>query len=453
MPVLLHAPTARLLPPWSASPVLPDSLEGVTGLWLDAASEVLAEQLPALRRHPAAAHLPVFTRAAPPLAVAALADGRADDAASAARLAADWSPSPLLLGGPAPQPAVRLARYLYLRPGAGLHPLRDWRHPATYRYPLVEAFADDGDAAALLRTLSAAGWLAPLRLLDRLRRCARCHSTHLNYVDVCPHCRSLEIVETRFLHCFTCAHVAPEVRFQRDDQLVCPHCLTRLRHIGADYNRPMEQQHCLACDHMFLEPLVVVRCLGCDHEDTPERLPVLAVHDYGLSDRGHQGARNGELQAPVNALARPHQLDAATFAGLLDWQLALAHRGAPGAGFALVGLHLTVPAALAHRLGTVALAQMLEAFALRLAALARDTDLVARPADLRFWLLLPGAGAAGVAALLDRVRELAEDSRQDEVPPLAVAAAAWLAPGELGTGDRAADVLSRLEVALAPAGP
>lgn len=448
MPVLLYAPTASALPAWAPVTVLPDALDGVAGLWLDDAPDTLPGALATLRRHPAAAHLPVFTRAPPPLAVAALADGRADDAGSAARLAADWAPSPLLLAGPAPQPALRLARYLFLRPGHCLRPLRDWRHPATYRYPLLEAFADDDDAAGLLRTLQGAGWLAPLRLVDRLRRCARCHATHLNYVDVCPRCRGLEIVETRFLHCFTCAHVAPEVRFQRDEQLVCPNCLSRLRHIGADYNRPMEQLHCLSCEHMFMEALVVARCLGCDHEDTPERLPVAAIHDHGLSDRGHQGARSGQLEAPVNALARPHQVDATTFAGLLDWQLALAHRDPPRHAFSLLGLRLAVPAALAQALGNVALAQMLEAFAQRLGALARDTDLLTRPADLRFWLLLPGTAADGVAILLERVLALAEDSRQAEAPPLAVTAAAWTAPGELDVGTRAADLFAQLELRL-----
>lgn len=448
MPVLLYAPAAPALPAWAAVPALPDTLDGVSGLWLDATPDALQAQLPALRRHPAAAHLPVFTRAAPPLAVAALADGRADDAGSASRLAAAWVPSPPLLTGAAAQPALRLARYLFLRPGQCLRPQRDWRHPATYRYPLLEAFADDDDADGLLRTLHDAGWLAPLHLVDRLRRCAHCHASHLNYVDVCPRCHALEIVETRFLHCFTCAHVAPEMRFRRDDQLVCPNCLTRLRHIGADYNRPMEQQHCLNCEHMFLEALVVARCLGCDHEDTPDRLPVAAIHDYGLSDRGHQGARSGALAAPVNALARPHQMEAATFAGLLDWQLSLAHRGPARQGFSLLALRLTVPAALAQALGNVALAQLLEAFAQRLGALARDTDLLARPSDLRFWWLLPGTGADGVAPLLERVQALAGDSRQAAAPPLTVTAAAWSAPGELDVGTRAADLLAQLEARL-----
>ncbi|MCC2639187.1 MAG: hypothetical protein K0Q68_2906 [Moraxellaceae bacterium] len=446
MPVLLYAPGSAAMPSFAAVTQLPDSLEEVTGLWLDAAPDALLELLPGLRRHAGAAHLPVFTRAAPPLAVAALADGRADDAGSAAVLAAAWAPSPLLLPGAAPAPALRLARYLYLRPGTCLRPLRDWRHAATYRYPLAEAFADDGDAAGLIAGLLAPGWLAPLRLVDRLRRCGHCHSTHLNYVDVCPQCHALGIVRTRFVHCFTCAHVAPEVRFQRDEQLVCPQCLTRLRHIGADYNRPMEQMHCLACEHMFMEALVLARCLACDHEDTPERLPVAPVHEYGLSDRGHQGAREGALALPENRLARPHRMDADTFAGLLDWQLGLARRDGSAHAFCLLGLRLEVPDTLAAHLGNVGLAQLLEAFAARLGALLRDTDLVSRPADLCFWLLLPDTGMAGVARLLERVAALAEDTRQPDAPPLQVRAAAFCAPANLSVGERASDLLTRLAV-------
>lgn len=447
MPVLLHAtpsPGRPVHAPLPGLTDLPEQLEGVTGVWLDEPADTLGDLLPALRRHAGAAHLPVFTREPPPLAVAALADGRADSATLAAALAAAWQPSPLLLDGAARLPVLRLARYLYLRPGACLRPLRDWQHPATYRYPLAEAFADDGDSAALLAGLLAPGWLAPLRLVDRLRRCGRCHSTHLNYVDVCPDCRGLDIVQTRFVHCFTCAHVAPEVRFQRDEQLVCPHCLSRLRHIGADYNRPMEQWHCLAGEHMFTEPLVVARCLACDAEDTPERLPVAAFHEYGLSDRGHQGAREGALAPRENPLARPHQLDPAAFAGLLDWQLGLARREGSGHRFSLVRLALTVPPALAESLGNVRLAQLLEAFARRLGSLLRDTDLACRPDDLGFWLLLPDAGADGVTRLLARVGQLAADSRQVDAPPLTVAATACHAPDELVPHERAPDLMVRL---------
>lgn len=449
MPVLLPA-SAEAAPRAVAAEALPESPEALAGLWLDEPAAALPEALLALRRHPAVAHLPLFTRELPPLAVAALADGRADDAAAARALAAAWQPPPQLLAGPGREPALRLARYLYLRPGSALRPQRDWRHPATYHFPLAEAFADDSDAPGLLRTLLGAGWLAPLRLVDRLRRCGRCHGTHLNFVDVCPRCRGLDIVETRFLHCFTCAHVAPEVRFQRDEQLICPNCLARLRHIGADYNRPLEQLHCRGCEHMFLEALVVARCLACDAEDTPERLPVAPVHEYGLSDRGHQGAREGVLAPPANALARPHHLDGDSFRHLLDWQLGRARRDAAGQGFSVVGLALEVPERLAASAGNVGLAQMLEAFALRLGRLLRDTDLATRPGDLRFWLLLPGATAEGVAALLERVGELVEDSRQPDAPPLRLRSVHWCAPGELEVGDRAADLLARLEGALRP---
>lgn len=454
MPVLLHALPAPGHPARASLATLPLQPEGLAGLWLDDSPAELETLLPALRRHPAVAHLPLFTREPPPLAVAALADGRADDAAAAAALASAWQPSPLLLAGAARLPALRLARYLYLRPGACLRPLRDWRHPATYRYPLAEAFADDGDATALVASLQGPGWLAPLRLVDRLRRCHRCHSTHLNYVDVCPECRHLEIVETRFVHCFTCAHVAPEVRFCRDEQLVCPNCLARLRHIGADYNRPLEQWHCLAGEHMFAEPLVVARCLACDAEDTPDRLPVAVFHEYGLSDRGHQGARDGVLAPRQNPLARPHQLDDTTFAGLLDWQLDLVRREGEAQRFSLVGLALSVPPALAASLGNVRLAQLLDAFAARLGRLLRDTDLACRAGDLRFWVLLPGAAPEGAARLLARVAALAEDSRQADAPPLEVAPAACHAPAGLLEGERAADLLARLDALLdAGAGP
>ena len=50
---------------------------------------------------------------------------------------------------------------------------------------------------------AAAGCCAP-GLVDRTRLCSGCGSAHIHFVDVCPHCQSLDTRRESMLHCFAC---------------------------------------------------------------------------------------------------------------------------------------------------------------------------------------------------------------------------------------------------------
>ena len=132
----------------------------------------------------------------------------------------------------------RLIGHLYARNGYILEPNASWKNEKFYTYPLVDAMLKAPDSVSLLQYLSDRNLIEPARLVDRLHQCSQCEGTHLNYVDICPHCSSIDITQIPFLHCYTCGHVAPEEGFLIKGALMCPNCEKRLRHIGADYDRP-----------------------------------------------------------------------------------------------------------------------------------------------------------------------------------------------------------------------
>ncbi len=409
---LLYAPPAAPVP-CNSVPALSACPDGLLGIWLSGEAGEMQACLQALRRDYLHAHLPVFVDRELPVALAGLADGVAGDAVDATHRALRWRPDPAALRGENASPALALARYLYLRPDRLLTPERDAGSHQAYRYFLLEAFADGESPAALLDTLQARGWLEPRRQVDRLRRCEDCHSVHLNYVDVCPSCQSLDIESAAFIHCFTCSHVAPQKMFAAGGNLVCPNCQTRLRHIGADYNRPLEQLSCHACQASFAEARVLARCLGCGRSHDPEMLPVLVMTEYALSDAGRSAARQGldkALQAPVPA-ARGMDTDA--FVGMTDWMMALARRHGQ-AEFSLVGLYLTIPDGFARRLGEAGLGRLLDAFGVRLRELTRDTDIITRASDHLFWIVLPQTPRAGAKSLLKKIMKFADATAQED---------------------------------------
>ncbi len=134
------------------------------------------------------------------------------------------------------------------------------------------------DALRTVKALCSQGFLQKIDLKDRYRNCARCGASNLNYIDLCPGCGSLNFEKTKMFHCFACGHIAKEIDFARDMNLVCPHCNSVLRRIGSDYDIPLESYSCNDCMQKFIEPEVKVRCMDCGAAYDPEDLVVQNVY-------------------------------------------------------------------------------------------------------------------------------------------------------------------------------
>lgn len=408
---LLYASPAKPVAVGSVA-TLPAEADAVCGIYLEGDADHMGAMLCALRQQPAYAHLPVFVAAELAAHLQPLSDGIAGSVEEARARTDSWRPDPLSLQGSAPAPALALARYLFLRPQLSLSPLRDCRAHQVYRYPLLEAFANGEQPSSLLRKMKQRGWLEQTQLLDRLRCCDDCHSAHLNYIDVCPNCQSINIAAASFIHCFTCSHVAPQENFASGPHMVCPNCTTRLRHIGADYNRPLEQLHCHDCQSSFAEPLVIARCLSCGRPQAPEKLPVLPIAAWQLSDAGQEAARLGVASQPAAAVSS-QDLAPAAFISMTDWMMNLARRHGQ-ADFSLIGLRLDFPPGFSQQLGNKGLQALLEAFAARLQELMRDTDILSRLGQHLFWIALPQTPEEGARKMLNKILDFADNTEQED---------------------------------------
>jgi len=387
-----------------------------------------------------AAALPLYVLAGAPCA-SALVDGAVRDAAEAVMLARPLVEALAVLpeGSDEPDADVRLARYLYARQSSRIEPVRTWNDPHGYRYPLLEALADRvEDVQPWMRSLVARRILTPVALIDRLRHCPSCDFAHSNYVDVCPHDEALDIVQTTFLHCFTCGNVAPEGAFVAGGRLQCPKCATLLRQIGVDYDRALESYHCNVDGADFAEPKVVAICLNCERRSAPEELVPRTVHAWALSEQGKAAARTeriGDIYALLD------ELDFATpqfFYTTLDW-LAAKRRRYHDEEFSFVGARLKGVEGSAERLGRVRVAVVLDEVARRLRELIRGTDIATRTAENEIWILLPNTGMEGAAVLAAKLRALADHG--DDIG-VAISTLVVLAD-ELADGEKAETVIAR----------
>ncbi|WP_018949985.1 diguanylate cyclase domain-containing protein [Thioalkalivibrio sp. ALMg11] len=312
-------------------------------------------------------------------------------------------------GQPARSQDDVLLTLLWSHPHMSLQPVRDWSAPELYRYPLLDVLLEEDTPEFWLRGLKQRRLVEGQELVDRVRLCPGCRHGHLSFVDVCPECDSLDIRTEPGLHCFSCGHVAPQRLFQDNGMLSCPNCHATLRHIGEDYDRPLENHVCGGCQHMFMEGRVLARCMACGQAHDPDALEALGVYRYRLSEAGRLVARTGDIGDLYGVFDEINYVSPEHFEFFFDWTLKLRERHEE-IRFGLILLHLNGLARVIDTLGHGRGAALVDSFAERVKALVRTTDLVTRTADDRIWLLLPQTSADGVDVLAGRLSRLMEDS-------------------------------------------
>lgn len=336
----------------------------------------------------------------------------------------------------------RVLYFLAQRDGTEVVPVCDRHSLALYRYPAIELLAREGeDTGAGVVALSRRGLLEASRLVDRTRHCRGCGSAHLHYLDVCPHCSSIEIHKSPSLHCFTCGHVAPEADFRGDAGLACPKCAARLRHIGVDYDRPLTQLACASCRHVFVESAVVVRCLDCATTAEPSELDVREVSALRLSAHGRAALRAGQVNESMAALDSANYVVPAHFRQLVDWALAAQSRHAE-MRFGLMMVEFLNSAEFVERHGAARAYLMLDEFARRLHELLRTSDVSTRTAEERLWLFLPFSHAPGLAARVQAL--LARQAGADPGAALRARITCLAAPEDVRPGDDCERLMQRL---------
>lgn len=306
-----------------------------------------------------------------------------------------------------------LLGWLWTREEGRLLPLRDWQRPDMHFFPLLECLAGNADAARLLLQQALGMGLIELgNLHDRLRSCPTCASTHLNYIDLCPACHGHDIQQENAIHCFNCGHVAPQSRFRQHGLLSCPNCQTRLRHIGSDYDRPMENYQCRSCSELFIEPEVRARCVACGSEHAPEELRTLAVSDYVLSERGRQLCRHGDVLGAVQAF---HLVGGLVSPELFRFNLAWLDRLCaryPEQPYSLLAFRLGNVPGLIERHGYQATMLQLERLQQSLQSQIRTTDLTTLLGEELYLLLLPNTPADGVERLKQKINAVMQQGAE-----------------------------------------
>lgn len=330
-------------------------------------------------------------------------------------------------------PTLRLLDYMYTRgEGYEMAPLCRAGSPWGYGYPQAavfflpeetpecDAYAEVFSAESMRRAqdrLKAAedrGLVEKTTLVSRMRFCPKCHSSLLNYVDICPQCSSIDIRREELIHCFTCGHVAPREEFQSGSTLQCVRCGSILRHIGSDYDHPLESYICADCAEAFVEPDIRVQCLSCGSTSTAAELSVGNFYAYKLTTAGAEAARSGRLIDDFMLFNGETKTTLLVFAGFIKWLFKLQKRY-PDAEYSVLRVKLNGLSKARDVIGEDKLFAFIEELNSRLTGLIRDTDIAAEPERGTLWLILPRTARAGGEALAQRIRSILTQEFSGEI--------------------------------------
>ena len=190
---------------------------------------------------------------------------------------------------------ILILRYLITRK-TSIKPLINIRTLKGYSYPQIEPFIDE-DAFIALQRMSK-NKLLKGKFIDRVHLCPFCGSAHLNFKEVCPKCKSANIHIEDTIHHFRCGYVGPESDFEipGTDELVCPKCHKKLRHIGIDYDKPSQMYLCDSCGNVFEEPVVEITCFNCKRTFDADHAAVFDVKEYSITSYGENVGKLGFIE-------------------------------------------------------------------------------------------------------------------------------------------------------------
>lgn len=342
-------------------------------------------------------------------------------------------------------PDFRLLAYLYVRPEAEIVPLMMSFVPKVFSYPIVGLMGDETFTEEdWLDILKQRGLLEFGELKNRIRLCPKCETSHLNYIDICPNCGSIAIEKKEFIHCFTCGRVGPVENFLLEDHLRCPFCHTRLRHLGEDYDYPMESYLCNSCGHQFIDADVAVDCLNCSARSWPHELVVKNIYTYRLTNKGKTYSRMGTLEDIYSTVFdNLNYMNPAYFSKLLDWFIQL-HKRYSDERFSIIGINLVNLSEITLTLGRARTLKLANEIARVLRDIVRKTDISSRTSVNTFWLLLPRTDKAGAAVLSRRIKDIERLLDDNTDASLQVRIVTFSVPDDLRDMDNAGIIMARL---------
>lgn len=294
---------------------------------------------------------------------------------------------------------ARFLIYLYTRRSIiNLTPAQNKSKNTYYSYPVIDVFAQDElfDYYEWIHELKDKGILEFKKFIKSFFYCSNCPSAHALFSERCPECHSEDIQLADFLHCYTCGNIAPEVEFMTaDDGLVCRQCKSKLKHIGVDYDRPLESYSCRSCQAVFIDSEVVTECVDCGTITLTEQMRKQNVVEYSLTNKAKHYIRMSLLEYSMSVFDDINYIAPEFFYGLVDWAYSMQYRNSEYE-FSLVQISIFDYLSM----------QDISIISKALREVLRQTDMLTRVTQYDIWLWLPNTHISGANVVVKKLKQI-----------------------------------------------
>lgn len=303
--------------------------------------------------------------------------------------------------------------YLFSRQPYSLKGFLDCQNTYVLSYPLINLYIHQEffDSWRFLQGFVQRDLLIEKTLVDEIQACPFCSSGLLNFKNSCPSCHSIDIKSQHFIHCFPCGHIAPINEFMTREQLICPRCNAKLRHIGIDYDKPLEDKSCNHCHEYFSEAEIQVACIACKKLLNPEELESRRLYDYALSKRGELFALGIEKKIERHFSYLFDLIDYQSLIAIIEWQKNLMERY-PSIHFCLLGLQVKNMEALIQQHGLFNTEKIILELFNQIKQLLRKTDLVSKVNECIIFFL-PMTDLKGGKTLANKIHDFILEQKTD----------------------------------------
>lgn len=294
---------------------------------------------------------------------------------------------------------ARFLIYLFTRRSVkNLTPIKDKTKSTYYSYPLIDVFSRDEsfDYYEWIKELKDRDILKFKKFVKSFFCCSNCSSAHALFSERCPECHSEDILLADFLHCYTCGNIAPEAEFMTtDDELVCKQCKTKLKHIGHDYDRPLDSYSCRSCDSVFVDPEVITECIDCHTITLTEDMRKQKVSEYELTDKAKNYIRMNLLDYSMSIFDDINYIATDFFYTLVDWSYSMQKRNS-AYEFTLMQISF---------LDYLSIADV-TLLSKSLRDILRKTDILTRVFQRNIWIYLPNTPLQGAQIVADKLKSV-----------------------------------------------
>lgn len=285
--------------------------------------------------------------------------------------------------------------------------------PQKVRYPLMEIYIKDPLLAKKrVDALVDEKILTPHKVSDEIQLCPSCHNGWLNFKNVCPICRSVDIEKIQFIHCFSCGNTEPEQNFMTNDALICLNCHTKLKHIGIEYDKPLEEYVCKDNHHRFMDSELECHCFSCDESFSTQRVISKKLASYKVSNKGINYLIHGKGLAYVDLKDVHNFLDESVFTLFLNWFIQAAQRY-DVYSFSVCNIHVTNYHNLVEKHGMIGTKQLIHEFFNSLRSFFRSTDLITRLDDEVATIIFSQSNTESFHAIERNIRLIQENTKHN----------------------------------------